>query len=285
MRQTFRLVIAVAMFFGAFAGCSSSESDNAGTPTPTSVPVEDFKAALPALLCEKLDSCCALPPGPGCEADTLGKLDMVFAVLDKSTAVYDPKAAAACFKALKEIPNDCMGLIAAQANIRKTCVPVINGTIDPGEACGGVEECQRAPGMLGDIPTGFVGCEVLGGVGEARCRQFIPSDQAGVACELGFQGTEATVTVCGPLLHCKDGSCVTRPGVGQACPDANCLDSTCENGTCVALPGLDAACDNQQCAAGLECDQQTKVCKTKDPSTVYVGVGIGFRGVDSVCTP
>lgn len=99
---------------------------------------------------------------------------------------------------------------------------------------------------------------------------------------MGFAGTAGQVNVCAGNVHCVDSKCELVPTLGDNC-SLSCFNSFCDGAICVVRDVEDAACVGPSCELGLTCSETESICVTPDPSTLYVGFSLGFRGLNTVC--
>jgi hypothetical protein len=198
--------------------------------------------------------------------------------------VYDPARAAECVNVLNALGEraDCKTWYASTNMSLAACSAVLDGTIAPGEECGGVEECRRGLAN-GTVDGGFVGCAELNETAPKRCRAFVPTDKVGAACidesREAFTGSEAQVTICSSSLTCKAGQCAQAPKIGEACPNGTCADGACVAGTCQAFAKLGESCATLPCTQGSSCSEGT--CKA-GPSSPWI-LSIGFWSTNYAC--
>lgn len=239
-----------------------------------------FPAAFAAAYCPTIAGCCAHGTD-GCEADVTAQ---VSGVLDKGKTagnIFDAARAAECVATVASLGATvrCASDFASTVAALGACTATLDGTVAPGGACTEVTDCRHGL-MQGNERSGFVGCSQYGGTTTPRCRAFVPTDQAGAACEEGFGGSAATVAVCAGEHFCAAGTCQLLPGKGEACTSQCAAGLACASSKCASRTPLGGNCTTVPCVTGASCDSTSKC--VADPEVPWIA-DFGFWSTSYMC--
>jgi hypothetical protein len=214
--------------------------------------------------CAAARSCCAVAGEPasalvGCEEQVAGT-NGNFALVERGTVEVDSVALSACVSAFEAAATECV-----LTDVLLKCRGILRGTLDDGDACTDVMECDRTAGPMvckklqegtADPNIGVCATPPRGTLGEP----------CGTSCEEGEECSTTSsspddtypITFCFEAdgLYCPIGdSCAAiLPDGGECTYDQACgSDGFCVS-TCESLSGLGEVCQfNYGCQPGLAC--------------------------------